>query len=88
MKKVIREVIKEKYLNGNKKFNIKKCGMFVVGGNKSDDGLNGRKIIVDKYGGWGENGGGEFYGKDLKKVDSYDEYDDRWVEKYLVKEGI
>ena len=48
------------------------------------EGLTGRKIIVDTYGGWGAHGGGAFSGKDPSKVDRSAAYAARWIAKSLV----
>jgi len=44
-------------------------------------GPDGRKIIVDTYGGWARHGGGAFSGKDPSKVDRSAAYAMRWVAK-------
>jgi S-adenosylmethionine synthetase len=43
-------------------YHINPTGKFVIGG-PHGDGLTGRKIIVDTYGGKGAHGGGAFSGK-------------------------
>jgi S-adenosylmethionine synthetase len=49
-----------------------------------ETGLTGRKIIVDTYGGKGEQGGGAFSGKDPSKVDRSAAYATRHIAKNLV----
>lgn len=41
----------------------------MIGWPHSDEGLPGREIIIDIYGGWGAHGGGAFSGKDPTKID-------------------
>ena len=50
--------------------------------------INGRKIIVDTYGGKGAHGGGAFSGKDPSKVDRFAAYATRHVAKNLVASGV
>ena len=47
-------------------------------------GLTGRKIIVDTYGGKGAHGGGAFSGKDPSKVDRSAAYAARHIAKNMV----
>ena len=51
-------------------------------------GLTGRKIIVDTYGGYARHGGGAFSGKDPTKVDRSAAYAARYVAKCLVAAGL
>ncbi len=51
-------------------------------------GLTGRKIIVDTYGGMGRHGGGAFSGKDPTKVDRSAAYAARYVAKNIVAAGL
>src|SRR5438309_145112 len=53
-------------------------------GGAGDQGLTGRKIIVDTYGGMARHGGGAFSGKDPSKVDRSACYAMRWVAKNIV----
>ncbi|OGV96151.1 hypothetical protein A2W24_05300 [Microgenomates group bacterium RBG_16_45_19] len=48
----------------------------------------GRKIIVDSYGGWARHGGGCFSGKDPTKVDRSGAYAARWVAKNIVAQKL
>src|SRR5205085_2671984 len=52
------------------------------------DGLTGRKIIVDTYGGMARHGGGAFSGKDPSKVDRSAAYAARYVAKNVVAAGL
>ncbi|MGD9546722.1 MAG: methionine adenosyltransferase domain-containing protein [Candidatus Krumholzibacteriia bacterium] len=45
------------------------AGMFVLGGPNGDNGLSGKKLVVDAYGPTVPIGGGAWSGKDLRKVD-------------------
>lgn len=45
------------------------AGMFVAGGPNGDNGLSGKKLVVDAYGPTVPIGGGAWSGKDLHKVD-------------------
>ncbi len=45
------------------------AGMFVSGGPNGDNGLSGKKLVVDAYGPTVPIGGGAWSGKDLRKVD-------------------
>jgi S-adenosylmethionine synthetase len=48
---------------------INACGDFVVGGPQGDNGLSGKKLVVDFYGPRVPIGGGALSGKDCYKVD-------------------
>ena len=50
--------------------------------------FDGRKIIVDTYGGRGAHGGGAFSGKDPSKVDRSAAYAARYLAKNLIAAGI
>jgi len=86
--KVIEYVIPHKYLDDDTKYFINATGRFVEGGPRADAGLNGRKIIVDTYGGVGRHGGGCFSGKDPTKVDRSGSYAARYVAKNIVAAGL
>ncbi len=88
IKHAIREVIPEKYLDGNTKFFVNPTGRFEIGGPHGDTGLTGRKIIVDTYGGKAPHGGGAFSGKDATKVDRSAAYAARHLAKNIVAAGI
>ncbi len=51
-------------------------------------GLTGRKIIVDTYGGYAPHGGGAFSGKDPSKVDRSAAYAARYLAKNIVAAGF
>ncbi|MFM7133974.1 MAG: methionine adenosyltransferase [Planctomycetota bacterium] len=63
---------------------VNPTGQFEIGGPHGDCGLNGRKIIVDTYGGRGRHGGGAFSGKDPSKVDRSAAYLARYIAKNIV----
>jgi S-adenosylmethionine synthetase len=82
---VIMPVLPAELVQKKIKFHINPTGKFVIGG---PQGLTGRKIIVDTYGGMGRHGGGAFSGKDPSKVDRSACYAARWVAKNIVKAGL
>ena len=63
---------------------INPAGSFTKGGPISDCGLTGRKIVIDTYGGFIQNGGGAFSGKDSTKVDRSAAYMSRYIAKNIV----
>ena len=81
-------MIPDKYLDPCTQYFINSTGRFVEGGPRADAGLNGRKIIVDTYGGAGRHGGGCFSGKDPTKVDRSGSYAARYVAKNIVAAGL
>jgi S-adenosylmethionine synthetase len=86
--RVIREVVPDELLDGATHYFVNPTGRFVVGGPMGDTGLNGRKIIVDTYGGMARHGGGAFSGKDPTKVDRSAAYAARYVAKNVVAAGL
>ena len=50
--------------------------------------VNGKKIIVDTYGGSASHGGGAFSGKDPTKVDRSAAYASRYLAKNIVAAGV
>jgi S-adenosylmethionine synthetase len=84
MKKMLKRMYPNKWIDDKTLFYINPTGRFVVGGPVGDCGLTGRKIIVDTYGGMGRHGGGAFSGKDPTKVDRSAAYAARYVAKNIV----
>lgn len=81
---VIKPIIPQNMIDENTKFFINSTGRFVIGGTLADNGLTGRKIIVDTYGGVGAHGGGCFSGKDPSKVDRSGSYMARYIAKNII----
>ncbi|MCE1245413.1 MAG: methionine adenosyltransferase [Firmicutes bacterium] len=88
MRKVIKMVVPEEYIDDKTKIFVNPTGRFVLGGPLADTGLTGRKIIVDTYGGMARHGGGAFSGKDPTKVDRSAAYAMRYVAKNVVAAGL
>ena len=88
IRRVIKDVIPERYLNDKTAILINPTGAFVIGGPYADSGLTGRKIICDTYGGVGRHGGGAFSGQDPSKVDRSASYYCRYVAKHIVASGL
>ena len=84
LKKVIKKVIPNKYLDSCTNIIINPSGSFVKGGSFGDSGTTGRKIICDTYGGVGRIGGGCLSSKDPSKVDRSAAYYCRYVAKNIV----
>ena len=85
---IIRPSFPAELLTPKTKFLVNPTGRFVIGGPQGDCGLNGRKIIVDTYGGACPHGGGAFSGKDPSKVDRSAAYAARYVAKNIVAAGL
>ena len=88
VRKVVSDVIPERFITPSTKFYVNPTGKFVIGGPAGDTGLTGRKIIVDTYGGMGRHGGGAFSGKDPSKVDRSAAYMARYAVKNIVAAGL
>ena len=74
-------------IDGAKLF-INPTGRFVEGGPAADSGLNGRKIVVDAFGGYCPHGGGTLGGKDPTKVDRSAAFQARYIAKNIVASGV
>src|SRR5699024_7621186 len=81
---VLQHAITSLLLDDHRKYYINPSGRFVIGGPQGDAGLAGRKIMVDRYGGYARHGGGAFSGKDATKVDRSAAYAARYVAKNIV----
>src|SRR5437868_14387157 len=85
---LIKRIMPAEWLDEKTQLLINPTGRFVIGGPEGDAGLNGRKIIVDSYGGMGSHGGGGFSGKDPSKVERSAAYLGRYVAKNVVASGL
>ena len=88
VKGVMADVLPEGWLPGDEAIYVNPTGLFEIGGPDGDAGLNGRKIIVDNYGGASPHGGGAFSGKDPTKVDRSAAYITRYLAKNIVAAGL
>ena len=88
MEEIIKPILPADMVNEDTKYHINPTGRFEIGGPMGDDGLTGRKIIVDTYGGSARHGGGAFSGKDPSKVDRSAAYAARYVAKNVVAAGL
>ena len=84
----VKEILPAGWTCPEDKFYVNPTGRFVIGGPDGDDGLTGRKIIVDTYGGAAPHGGGAFSGKDPTKVDRSAAYVSRYLAKNIVASGL
>jgi len=64
------------------------AGMFVAGGPNGDNGLSGKKLVVDAYGPTVPIGGGAWSGKDFHKVDRLGGMLARALAKKVVQGGL
>ena len=63
------------------------AGNFAVGGPEGDNGLSGKKLVVDAYGPRVPIGGGALSGKDFFKVDRAGAIAARRLAKAIVQSG-
>lgn len=63
------------------------AGEFAVGGPEGDNGLSGKKLVIDHYGPSVPIGGGALSGKDPHKVDKCGALRARQLAKHLVRNG-
>jgi S-adenosylmethionine synthetase len=64
------------------------AGEFAIGGPHGDNGLSGKKLVIDHYGPGVPIGGGALAGKDPHKVDKCGALRARQLAKKLVREGV
>ena len=64
------------------------AGMFVSGGPNGDNGLSGKKLVVDAYGPTVPIGGGAWSGKDFHKVDRLGGLLARWLARIAVHNAL
>ena len=64
------------------------AGAFEVGGPEGDNGLSGKKLVMDAYGPRMPIGGGAWSGKDFFKADRAGGLHARRIAKYLVRLGL
>jgi S-adenosylmethionine synthetase len=71
-----------------KKFILNGAGEFAIGGPEGDNGLSGKKLVIDHYGPSVPIGGGALAGKDPHKVDKCGALRARQLAKKLVRKGV
>ena len=64
------------------------AGVFAIGGPEGDNGLSGKKLVIDHYGPGVPIGGGALAGKDPHKVDKCGALRARQLAKKLVRAGV
>jgi S-adenosylmethionine synthetase len=64
------------------------AGEFAIGGPEGDNGLSGKKLVIDHYGPSVPIGGGALAGKDPHKVDKCGALRARQLAKKLVRKGV
>lgn len=64
------------------------CGDFAVGGPEGDNGLSGKKLVIDAFGPHVPIGGGALSGKDPHKIDRCMALRARQIAKHLVVAGV
>ena len=64
------------------------AGEFAIGGPEGDNGLSGKKLVIDHYGPGVPIGGGALSGKDPHKVDKCGALRARQLAKQLVRRGV
>ena len=69
-------------------FVLNGAGEFAIGGPDGDNGLSGKKLVIDHYGPGVPIGGGALAGKDPHKVDKCGALRARQLAKRLVRKGV
>jgi S-adenosylmethionine synthetase len=64
------------------------AGEFAIGGPEGDNGLSGKKLVIDHYGPGVPIGGGALCGKDPRKVDKCGALRARQLAKKLIGRGV
>jgi S-adenosylmethionine synthetase len=72
----------------SKKLILNGAGEFAIGGPEGDNGLSGKKLVIDHYGPGVPVGGGALSGKDPHKVDKCGALRARQLAKNLVRKGV
>ena len=71
-----------------KQLTVNGAGAFEVGGPEGDNGLSGKKLVVDAYGPRVPIGGGAWSGKDFYKADRAGGLHARRLAKFIVQAGL
>ena len=71
-----------------KDITVNGAGAFEVGGPEGDNGLSGKKLVMDAYGPRVPIGGGAWSGKDFFKADRAGGLHARRIAKHLVRMGL
>ena len=79
---------KTKWHEGKTEIIVNGAGDFAVGGPEGDNGLSGKKLVVDAFGPHVPIGGGAMSGKDPHKIDRIMPLRARQIAKHLVVAGL
>lgn len=79
--------VSAEWTDGKTEVLVNGAGDFAVGGPEGDNGLSGKKLVVDHYGPHIPIGGGALSGKDPHKVDRASALRARQIAKHLVLSG-